>query len=520
MPARLLALLASAIPFAYLVERFRFLTDDGYITFRYARNLAEGNGLVYNIGVEPPVEGYSEFLWALLLALGIRLGVEPETFSQVLSISAGALMVVLIADLVARWFHHRPVAMVATALIVGTAPPLGVWATGGMATMPAAALAVVTFWLLERQVRRARIPEFAERSSAGAALALGLAAALLALMRSDAALLVALLLGPALLTGLIQRQRLVWKPALVATAISAAAFFAHVAWRFSVYGDWLPNTARVKLGFTPRALERGLDYVLSSACSMPGLGIAFIGGLLGAALSVKRLGLAVAATLAAVVIGVTAYAITAGGDFMAFARFLVPAIPFAALGFGGLLAALESRSKVLAGALAAATIATSLVGAFGVQLVPEETRSQFEFRHNQTLKRVEKAETELAQWENMKTRAEDWAVAGRALRDHVQPGESLVAGAIGALGYYSGLFIYDRNGLVTREVAMRKPNKDLRSPGHDKVVPRNFFFKYRPTYINAGICEEANWPPTRGSIKLGPTERPGTVVWLVRGAKH
>ena len=50
-----------------------------------------------------------------------------------------------------------------------------------------------------------------------------------------------------------------------------------MAWRYSVYGDWVPNTARVKLGLTGAAAERGLDYVVSSWLSMPGLGLLTVG---------------------------------------------------------------------------------------------------------------------------------------------------------------------------------------------------------------------------------------------------
>ena len=46
--------------------------DDAYITFRYARNLAEGLGLVYNPGEW--VLGTTTPLWAILLACGYRLG--------------------------------------------------------------------------------------------------------------------------------------------------------------------------------------------------------------------------------------------------------------------------------------------------------------------------------------------------------------------------------------------------------------------------------------------------------------
>src|SRR4051794_37248022 len=44
-----------------------FTIDDAYISFRYAENLASGHGLVYNLGER--VEGYTNFLWVVLLAL-------------------------------------------------------------------------------------------------------------------------------------------------------------------------------------------------------------------------------------------------------------------------------------------------------------------------------------------------------------------------------------------------------------------------------------------------------------------
>ena len=42
---------------------YKFLTDDAYISFRYAANLVDGHGLVFNPGFER-VEGYTNFLWA------------------------------------------------------------------------------------------------------------------------------------------------------------------------------------------------------------------------------------------------------------------------------------------------------------------------------------------------------------------------------------------------------------------------------------------------------------------------
>src|SRR5215468_4863974 len=44
-----------------------WLIDDAGISFAYARNLAEGHGLVSQPGA-PPVEGFSNPAWTLLLA--------------------------------------------------------------------------------------------------------------------------------------------------------------------------------------------------------------------------------------------------------------------------------------------------------------------------------------------------------------------------------------------------------------------------------------------------------------------
>ena len=49
--------------------------DDAYISFRYAKNFVDGNGLVFNLDPnEAPVEGYTNFSWTMWLAIGIALG--------------------------------------------------------------------------------------------------------------------------------------------------------------------------------------------------------------------------------------------------------------------------------------------------------------------------------------------------------------------------------------------------------------------------------------------------------------
>lgn len=83
------AVLAALFAFGiFRAVRLRWVCDDAFLSFRYADNLVEGAGLVYNPGEF--VEGYTNLLWTLLLALFRWIGVEPIPVSQVLGVLAYA----------------------------------------------------------------------------------------------------------------------------------------------------------------------------------------------------------------------------------------------------------------------------------------------------------------------------------------------------------------------------------------------------------------------------------------------
>jgi len=64
------------------------VAEDAFIALRFARNLAVGHGLVWNPGTAP-VEGYTDFLWVLVCAAAIKIGLPAVGFAQTLSIAAG-----------------------------------------------------------------------------------------------------------------------------------------------------------------------------------------------------------------------------------------------------------------------------------------------------------------------------------------------------------------------------------------------------------------------------------------------
>ncbi|MEM1029329.1 MAG: hypothetical protein AAGN82_03215 [Myxococcota bacterium] len=128
-------------------------TDDAYISFRYARNLADGLGLVYNEGQR--IEGYTNFLWTVLLALVDVVGLDPVVMAKVI----GAAATVGTLWLVYRWSDEiapgRRVPPVAPWLLATTGVFAG-YGVFGLETLPFTFLVVagsLQVWREERDDR-------------------------------------------------------------------------------------------------------------------------------------------------------------------------------------------------------------------------------------------------------------------------------------------------------------------------------------------------------------------------------
>lgn len=75
------------------------LFDDAMISMRYARNLAEGSGLLFNAG-DPAVQGYTNLLWTLWMAVLHLLGLDGFQISLAIQVSGLACVVTVIGILV------------------------------------------------------------------------------------------------------------------------------------------------------------------------------------------------------------------------------------------------------------------------------------------------------------------------------------------------------------------------------------------------------------------------------------
>ncbi len=464
--------LAAAVPLlAFFVWRYDFVCDDAYISFRYSRHLAEGRGLVFNVGESPPVEGYSNFLWVVWLALFEWIGIDITIAARASSIATGFVLLAAVIRFMQRRLALTTAELAASAVVLACLPSLSLWCTGGLETMPFALAAFLTF------ERLASDPDRPRGWQAGAA---GLACALL---RADGLMWASLMICAALLAHVKIRSPALLRAGATAISIVAAGTAAHWIWRYGVYGDWLPNTARIKTGFSGLRLERGLYYVIAYVLTVPACALALVVYLSRAGRS------AILTWQATLVLACTfGYAIFVGGDFMPMGRFLIVSMPFLALLIAGGVRALGARQPVGIG-FAIACAGLCVLPSFDLHVVPAGVRERFHFRWNDT-----RAVSEYEMWRGMKERAETWALLGRALAGETIPGESIILGNIGAIGYFTELEILDVFGLTSRAVALREAPLVRASPGHDKAVAPDFFFSQRPDYWGA-LLAPAGAPP-------------------------
>ena len=157
----------------------RWVQDDAYISFRYARNLVEGNGLVFNVGER--VEGYTNFLWTLMSAAPLAAGSDDPLPSMhraglVLWFATYGLLLVFGVGLVSRKVYTAP--LVAAPLVAHWS--FNQWYLSGMETPLVAFLTLLVLVIFAFQEPGRRL----------AAAAFGTTSVLLVMARPDTAVFV------------------------------------------------------------------------------------------------------------------------------------------------------------------------------------------------------------------------------------------------------------------------------------------------------------------------------------------
>ncbi|MFM7069588.1 MAG: hypothetical protein ACKOYM_09030, partial [Actinomycetes bacterium] len=226
----------------------RFAQDDGFITFRYARNLARGNGLVFNVGER--VEGYTNFLWTALMAVPEKFGWSSPVFAQVVGIVLMVATVLVVLRFAGRLFGSRAMGCLVALVTVANMSFL-TYATGGLETM------LQTFLVVSVGALLVPVGTFPEQQRHRRRVIAGVCAGLAVLTRLDSAVLV----GTWMLVHLYVQWRRASDPSerrrqlgvsIVELGLPVAALVGPwMLWKLDFYGNLLPNTFYAKSAGNP-----------------------------------------------------------------------------------------------------------------------------------------------------------------------------------------------------------------------------------------------------------------------------
>lgn len=326
-PALLVLLAVSGLFYLLFIWRTAFtvgdktwftLVDDAMISMRYARNLAQGNGLLWNIA-QPPVEGFTNLGWTLLLAV-FHLLQFPQPYISLAVMLAGAM--ILLGNTAVVFHLGTRLSPEGTApLIAATAAafyfPLVFWTlrgleTGALVLCLELALLLAVRLLQDGASSRPRDPWL-----------LGLVLGCAVLIRMDAVLPASLVV----LYLLSRSPRMALIPGLASILMLIGVLFFQKAY----FGDFLPNTYYLKVnGFTAwERIRTGLlslgDYAWRDF-SLP-LFIGVLGLWIYPSLRTRE-----TALLLSIFTAQVAYSVWVGGDYAedlvdSANRFIAPGMP-------------------------------------------------------------------------------------------------------------------------------------------------------------------------------------------------
>jgi hypothetical protein len=496
-------LVVLAILLAWHAWTYRFLTDDAFISFRYAHNLVAGQGLVFNPGER--VEGYTNFLWVLALGVALRFGWEPV--SAAVWFSAGATALLWVGAALWGWRQlgvRRAYLALLAPLALATHRSFAVWSTSGLETRLFELLILGGLAATWAELQR---PRRVPWSSLWFVLAVW--------TRPDATVVaVGAMLG---------REWVLWRRGAFRrrdAVLRGLAFLVplglHEAWRLAYYGQPLPNTYYAKLDGELRFAQGGqyaaffaVEYALllwlpflaegvrGWRRNAPGLATIILGGL----------------------VPYLAYVIAAGGDHFEFRPLDVMAVPLALLLQAGVAhrTALTParRGRALLFAAAAFVVAAStLLPALSHRDFPAGYRAGFPGMtprddgsrdlvraaampsilrvvvlppwldsYNHLARSLTERYVGLRQEEHLAF-VRGTISAGRALRRHVENGDvpsdaRIALDCVGAMPYYSGLWCLDRLGLCDVNVAHGPWMSGQRLMAHGKMATAEYVASQR-----------------------------------------
>jgi hypothetical protein len=431
-----------------------FRVDDAYITFSFSKNLGTGHGPVFSHGLR--VEGYSNFLWMLVIALFYVASPQGDPSAYARFIAFVCVGVTLVSSYRLARRGARPLlAWTAPLLVVCCSDLFRAAASALETTAYVAAISVGWVAYLSEDPSRRRWSLLAFVPAA--------------LLRIDGFVPLLIVCGVELATRLAERR---WSALELARwmAPACALWGAYFAWRYAYYGLPLPAPYYAKQLVTTGDPQRGIrqvwemlrDYGLW-AC-LPLLALPLLRG-------PRR----EAASLLAATVLLLAYAAKVGGDWMPFHRFLLPVVPLVAVVFAyGLEQAWLLAGKLRREPRWAARTGAVLIWGFCA-----------EHLHSRIIDtRVEREKIRLAR--AVRRHTVDNLLAVKDLMAYVvrRPGDRLLTDYAGVFSVFTDAQVIDVWGLCNVDVALHGDTRDI-NPIYGKACPR-CYARARPDYLHVG----------------------------------
>jgi arabinofuranosyltransferase len=488
------------IVLVFLIHTFHLnvVAEDAFITFQFARNLVNGHGIVWNIG-EAPVEGYTNFLWLLLSAFLMKIGLNVTLYTQLFGVAASLVTMSYVYRFGRRMFNLPPGSALIPCLFLAASGPFAAWAGSGME------MNLFGLFLLAGCYY---FVGWAQFDSWKDLLKCLLMLFLATLTRPEGFMIFGLVavLGMTFTLLRSRRDRLQY---ILSLLVYVIPFLIYFFWRYSYFGFLLPNTFYAKTGGNFYQFLRGLKYsslfafhfllpllplyftfVWENGFEVSGRAIrwrAFIPHL-KAHLNIY-LGILVSAVY-------SLYIVYVGGDYMAMYRFFVPILPFFYLLLGPITSYLFQHSAVISyKRLMTRSLIAFAIGMTILQSTAIETRlfRKPEFMHG-TYQGIQ-----YERWHVTRYKVISNFFRGYKHSDQ----ESIALGPIGIISFYSDMIIYSVFGIVDTQIAHKKMSGLGQGfPGHEKSdLP--YVLSKRPTYFIFSLSlrsEPESFPNYSGEV--------------------
>jgi arabinofuranosyltransferase len=451
------------------------IVDDAYIFLRYAEHIVNGYGFVWNIG-EQPLEGYTSFLYLVVIIIGKLLSLNLETYCIVIGIMSSSLTLYFAYLIYQNFIPSEKNFLLEnkiTVIIIALSPAFLFWSGAGMDT------SFYSMFLLISIYYFLKLPD-----SRGSVLLKGVLFGLLCVTRFEAVLFFFLALYY-----LMKKEKSFIKIRINKSVVLFASgfviiFATYFIWRWSYFGYFLPNTFYAKTGGGLREIGGGFFYIIKSFRLFYGYGwipLLFVLLFFKKNMLVGKAGFIFSFGLLSILT-----TIVLGGDHFNFGRFVIPVLPLLFIVFPPALKRMLSAQTKLFSIKPGYRIAVLFILLIIILIVKPAYQEAIGGISNLLIGKKEiiteydeTTEEEIIEWQ------QGWVLMGKALKNIANKNDYIAAIPIGAIGYYSKINVIDMVGIVDPVIAHEKYHPNLMkkwTPGHTKGDGK-YVLSREPDYI-------------------------------------